>query len=375
MMKKLLLRSAFFLASISHAYAADFTAGGMEPFWSLSLTQYLGDDYEAELSYPNETGVTEIKATVIKHYHKGFITYKGKDSSGKPMSIMAIEKPCVTDGKGDTLSHVVTVNGFEGCGGKVIALVEDDSQEDNTQQDNQQSSQQKLQHHSQPLNPARVKAKQLNTKGFHLYKQGKYKQALPLFQRARRTDTSYVLGHYNFACTASIIARKYRCLSSNTLQDLVTVDNAIQALKKSIQLDPKRKAKSQTDPDLAALRKTYRYYRDILHYSPHNDRQLRNFLRKLDWTQAFGFYPHHGTPANIKFASNTFSTANNSGRKQTGRYTVHGGLITLKLNGRTSTGRLVEDADLGAVLRFSGGGLPFDEFSPQSEFELDNCNN
>ncbi len=364
-MKKLLL-VALLITTFGQLFAKEFTAGGMEPPWSLSLNQQHGKQYRAVLSYPNETGIIKIKAIVTKTYHKDYVTYQGKSSNGKLFSVMTVEKPCVNEGKGDTLSHLVIVNAFEGCGGNVLI-----NSDDNEQVDNNRNSGQLTQE----------KAKQLNTQGFRLYKQGKYQKALLLFYRAIQADNHYALGHYNLACTAAIIARRKQCPEGEKLSELLDLDRILEALKQSIKLDSRRKTKSQTDPDLALVRQTYPYYRDILHYSPNNDRQLRQMLENIHWQQAAGFYPHHGKPARILFAGGSVTTINNKGLHRSGRYSLNNGLITLtftseKYGRQQITGRLMDnDGSFRGVLRFSGAAkanvLPFDEYI--SAFTAPNC--
>ncbi len=370
-MKKILLIALFF-TTFGQSHAKEFTAGGMEPFWSLNLKQQHDNQYQAVLSYPNETGITTIEATVERFDHRDYTTYQGQGSNGKPFSIMTAEKPCVSEGKGDTLSHLVIVNGFEGCGGNVLI-----NSDDNEQADNYRNSGQ-----STHKKTAHEKAKQLNTLGFRLYKQGKYQQALPLFYRASKTDSRYALAQYNLACTAAMIARRNQCFQDEELSHLLALDSITAALKQSIMLDPKRKSKSQTDPDLAQVRQTYPYYRDILHYSPDNDRQLRQMLENINWSQAGGFYPHQGKPARILFDSDSVTTINNKGLQRTGRYSLNNGLITLTFTsenyGRQQiTGRLLDnDGTFRGVLRFSGAAkanvLPFDEYT--TDFTTPNCN-
>ncbi len=131
----------------------------------------------------------------------------------------------------------------------------------------------------------REKAKQLNTQGFRLYKQGKYYQALPLFHRATQADSRYALAQYNFASTASRVLDDFDCKQQELdyLRKLSEPDNIFAALKKATTLDPNRLERSKTDPDLTLVRKSFRYYRDILGYSPKNDSQLKIMLQRIDW--------------------------------------------------------------------------------------------
>ncbi len=331
-MKKLLLNTLL-LVGFTSAYAEDFTAGGFEPSWSLTIKHKTGNTYQATLSRE----LTEVKAVVTRIDRKGYTLFKGQGSDGRPLTIKAIEKSCVNDGKGDISSYTVDVKDrFEGCGD-----------------------------FENPQQSAWAQAKALNAKGYRHYKRGHYKQALLLFQHAREADWNYVLGHYNFACTAAIMMRNNKCITDGDLVDLADVDTVFAALKQSIKLDPKRKAKMQTDPDLSQLRKTYEYYRRVLGYSPNNNRQLKEMLQKLEWTQAHGFYPHHGKPATIRFRGNQVIVTDNRGNQQKGTYTVSNGSIRVTVKGKRLTGKLIADADLGwTLLQFKGKGLPFNDFTP-----------
>ncbi|MDP8176801.1 hypothetical protein QJU83_04500 [Pasteurella skyensis] len=353
-MKKGLL-SILLIASLGQLNAKIFTAFGIEPYWSIDLkSQGNSDIYQATFSHPSEKGIEYIEGRLRKVSSSG-LQFKGATTAGESFIMNVYSERCTDYASDDDYPTRVTVRigdwRFDGC--------------------SRERFEQKK--HRDPVNNARAKARKLNTRGYHLYKQGKYKKALLLFNQARKADNSYDKGHYNFACTASIIAHRNQCLQSEKLQQLVTLDNVLRALKRSIKITPQRKAKSQTDPDLATLRSTYQYYRDILHYSPNNDRQLREMLRKLKWTQAFGFYPHHGVRARIEFDDYYVTTTANSGQQQTGNYQIYNGLITLTFGGKTATGRLVEDSNFGAVLRFTGDGLPFDEFSVSTKFDMLDC--
>lgn len=217
-------------------------------------------------------------------------------------------------------------------------------------------------------------AKKLNARGLQLYQQGQYYQALPLFKQATQADKNHVSGQYNLARTASLVLKRFDCHQDEALLDIANPDTIFTALKQSIKLDPRRKAKSQTDPGLALLRRSYRYYRDILGYSSDNDRQLREMLENIDWTQAAGVYAHHGKPSQLYFRKNSHlvTVINNKGLKKLGRYHLDNGLITLtfytKRYGRQQiTGRLLDsDGIFEGVLHFDGAAtahiLPFDDY-------------
>ncbi len=382
-MKKLLLNTLL-LASFTSAYAADFTAGGDNPPWSLSLTQYIGDEYEAEFSYAHETRKIEIKTSLFKQYHPTFISYVGEASNGDEVSVVAIKKNCVRNGK--TLSHEVIINDhFKGCGGKVVAST---ANRQNTQQ--KQKKAQQTQKKSPPVNPARAKAKQLNTKGYRLYKQGYLCNAIPYFDRARKADRSYVLAHYNLACSASLaLATDCKDMDNGMyeLEQYGNIETIISALKTATKLDPKHKAKSKIDPDLAYARKSYRYWHEILGYSAKNDAQFLTMLKNMEWEDEGGSYyyaGYQGEPAALIFKDNgkvlvrKARPFDNSGYQNpnkeyySGKYRVHNGKVTLTFsrNGRRQVTRgylIGKEEGFHGILLFKGAReaniLPANRFS------------
>ncbi len=375
-MKKLLLNTLL-LAGFTSAYAADFTASGDNPPWSLSLTQYIGDEYEAAFSYVGETGKTEVSATVFKKYHPAFTRYLGKANNGDEISVVVIKKDCVRNGK--TLSHEVIINElFEGCGGKVVASTA-----------NRQTAQQ-AQKKSPPVSPARAKAKRLNTKGYRLYKQGYLCNAIPYFDRARKVDKSYVLAHYNLACSASLaLATDCKDMDNgmNELEQYGDIETIISALKIATKLDPKHKVKSKIDPDLAYARKSYRYWHEILGYSTKNNAQFLTMLKNMEWEDegaSYYYVGYKGEPAALIFKDNgkvlvrkarPFDDSgyqNPNKEYYSGKYRVHNGKVTLTFsrNGRqqVTTGYLIaKEEGFHGILLFKGAReaniLPANRFS------------
>ncbi|MDP8162395.1 hypothetical protein QJU89_02295 [Pasteurella skyensis] len=358
-MRKQLVSILLVLANIGLLQAKEFSGGGMEPFWDVILKHQNDELYQAVLSYPNETGITKVRGIVERYDHKDYSTYNGQGSDGKPLSIMLIEKPCVTEGKGDTLSHLVIVNQrFDGCGGDVL-IDSDEGENDDTENENWQRSQGDFQ-----------KAKKLNTRGFRLYKQRKYYQALPLFLQATKADRHYALGYYNFACTASIVAPTLDCSQDESITSAVSLYDVIQALKKAVSLDPVRRERSKTDPDLALVRKSAQYYREVLGYSPNNNAEFTKILRRSVWRQGDDDYPKDGKPARLFFrANNVVEMRRYRGKDEysgspdriisiTGHYRVHNGAVTITLNDKSTTGRLTSDSDLYFPDAFRQNVLP-----------------
>ncbi len=359
-MRKQLLSLLLVLANIGLLQAKEFSASGMEPFWDLTLKHKQGEQYQAVLSYPNETGATEVTAIVERYDHKDYSTYDGQGSDGKPLSIMLIEKPCVTEGKGDTLSHLVIVGKrFEGCGGDVL-IDSDEVENDGTKNEDALLSPQ----------CALEKAKKLNTLGFDWYKKKKFYQALPYFLQATKTDRQYALGYYNFACTASIVARDLDCSQDNSIIEAVSLSGVIEALKKSASLDPTRRERSKTDPDLVLVRKSAQYYREVLGYSPNNNAEFTKILRQSIWQQTDDGYPKDGKPARLFFkANNVVEMRRYRGEDEytgssdriisiTGHYRVNNGAVTITLNDKSVTGKLISGGELYFPDAFKYNVLP-----------------
>ncbi len=207
-------------------------------------------------------------------------------------------------------------------------------------------------------------AKQLNSQGYHQYKNGNYVQALRLFRRAVKKDENYALAQYNLACTIAIALD--RCLEELADEDeelinSISRDTIFSALKKSIKLDPKRLERSKTDADLVDIRKSYRYNREILGYDKNDDAQLQMILHNVDW-QSTGMRLYHTEPAvrlifhedgrvQVKIANfiegkipENSLPWNHTYRN--GQYRVKDGVITLQFNGKTIQGTLSEDGTL-----------------------------
>ncbi len=229
------------------------------------------------------------------------------------------------------------------------------------------SSHHAISHHTTANHAISHTAKQLNTQGFRQYKQGNHVQALRLFRRAVKADENYALAQYNLACTTAIALD--RCLvgdfeetqDDDELWQFISYNNTFSALKKSIQLDPKRLQRSKTDPDLADIRKSYRYYHEILGYDNHNNQQLTTILQNVDW-QSTGMRLYHTEPyARMIFLKNgqvqiriahliDGEVPKNSlpwyHTYQNGRYKIANGVVTLEIEGQQIKGRIDDEGTL-----------------------------
>jgi tetratricopeptide (TPR) repeat protein len=97
-------------------------------------------------------------------------------------------------------------------------------------------------------------AKELNVEGYELYKANKWKEAADRFKEAFTADPKLAIAHYNFAATI------FRALQDDGCDQLYPLDEALEHLRTSIGLDPKRLARLKEDPDFAEFRHTARYF-------------------------------------------------------------------------------------------------------------------
>ena len=122
-------------------------------------------------------------------------------------------------------------------------------------------------------------AVRLNALGFDHYSAGKYQEALELFDASRLKDPGYAYSSYNYACTAGILIRMYPDQRSRL------APAAYEALAASVRLRSSYRDKMLTDPDLAALRDEYRFYR-IAGFDPAASQDAVYLLQNLRWTAA-----------------------------------------------------------------------------------------
>ncbi len=376
------LLAAILFASFAPLHAENssrekiFTARGMEPFWTLEITPQSDSAYSADFSTSNGAKFTApVTLVPTSRFGETLQMYQGTSPYGEVFSIVASATPCQAESTGDNYSHAVVVTAdklgtYEGCGGKR------QSGDTDTEKKATKSKQIKQKQPIKPVNPAREKAKKLNTQGYRLYKQGKYDKALPLFVRALKADDSYALAQYNLACTAAIGFEKFSC-EQEELFNTANPDTVFKALKQAIKNNPERLVRSQTDPDLANIRKSYRYYREILGYSPSNDKQLQIMLEKVDW-QSTGMRLYHTEPAvRLKFLANgqlrvkiahfiEDEIPENSlpwrYTYQNGRYIVKNGTILLIINGKKISGKLSNEGTLTFTGASDGDLLPADTY-------------
>lgn len=119
-------------------------------------------------------------------------------------------------------------------------------------------------------------ARELNTRGFRLYKQHRYVEALELFKKATLVNPKYALGFYNAASTLGVLHKKSVC-EYDAYKSTIN-----KYLKRSVQLDPRRGIRMRTDSDLDPVHDTFIYQR-LLGLGLDKSADVRKILRRVSW--------------------------------------------------------------------------------------------
>ena len=126
------------------------------------------------------------------------------------------------------------------------------------------------------LSSEREAAIELNNRGFKLYKEGKYEEALDLFKKSFTSDNMYYLAHYNYACTLGVLAKSDEEFGYDHYEEIY---EHLQIVKK---LNPTYVQKIKTDPDLDIIRKDFRYL-ILIGLSPTKTDDVEEILTGLEW--------------------------------------------------------------------------------------------
>lgn len=122
-------------------------------------------------------------------------------------------------------------------------------------------------------------ARELNEKGYELYKEGDYVGALGYFREAIKADPTYALPHYNLACVLGI----FRKMGGEMVcEHDAFKETILDYLEESIRLDPKRLDRAKGDADLDPIKDTIRY-QVLLGLSPTNPEDIEEFLVQVTW--------------------------------------------------------------------------------------------
>ncbi len=197
-------------------------------------------------------------------------------------------------------------------------------------------------------------AKNFNAQGYELYLQGKYEEALPLFEKAFTADPNNSLAHYNYACTLGALMKiDYPTWFSFK-------EAAIEHLKLTVKLDRASITKIKKDKDLEVLHKEFHYYR-VIGLSTDRSDDVREILCSLTWyVHGEGVFAVLGGMQFIKdvnkdntkdgtfkiwFHSSDFFENPDTAKDitYTGKFSVNGNRIEMKLDKPMLRKRSIED--------------------------------
>jgi len=122
-------------------------------------------------------------------------------------------------------------------------------------------------------------ARDLNTQGYRLYKEGRYEEALDYFGRAIEADPAYALAQYNYACTLGVLrdmGPEYVCRYDAYKWRI------LDHLEESVRLDPGRLERMKDDPDLECVHDTFRYQL-LLGLDPTDPEDALLILQRVSW--------------------------------------------------------------------------------------------
>lgn len=188
-------------------------------------------------------------------------------------------------------------------------------------------------------------ARELNSKGYNLYKQAKYEKALEMFKKSYEADDTYYLAHYNFACTLGVLMKKEYEFWYDRKEE------AIEHIKRVVELKPSYVDQIKKDPDLDLLRGRFNYYL-ALGLLPNKTDDVKRILSGLSWyIEGPGIYQYIGGASfaldntfYLWYYSTTFFRDSKSNKLEyRGIYSVNGNRIVLRLNKEMLRKRNIED--------------------------------
>lgn len=94
-------------------------------------------------------------------------------------------------------------------------------------------------------------AAQLNSQGFDLYKKGQFAEAIAKFREATEKDGKHALAHYNLAATLARVRNDGQVCNLEAYRSTIIAE-----LKRSIELDPRRRKRALEDNDFASVHDT-----------------------------------------------------------------------------------------------------------------------
>lgn len=119
-------------------------------------------------------------------------------------------------------------------------------------------------------------SRDLNTKGYELYKNGEYEKALNYFKASIEKGEEYLYGHYNYACTLGVLMKL-------DYPEWYHFRHEIHShLRKVIEIRPEYIDRIKKDKDLDIIRKDFEYFQ-LLGYGTKTDKDIQHLLIELNW--------------------------------------------------------------------------------------------
>lgn len=190
-------------------------------------------------------------------------------------------------------------------------------------------------------------ARKLNSKGFRLYKQGKFQEAIEKFREAVKAGPKYALGHYNLAATMALLRDKKPCEYE--------AGEILEHLAEAVSLDKRRRKRMRKDADFDSVRETFEY-QIINGLSLGKSSHVKKILMTVE--EWYGPSPGvRGPIGTLLFMDNKrvrvgrYVPVDDEGRGgglefKKGTYTVDANMVTIEVGGETYSGMLDEDGSL-----------------------------
>lgn len=192
-------------------------------------------------------------------------------------------------------------------------------------------------------------AKELNTLGFRLYKLGNYGEALDYFKNAIEVNPDYALAHYNLACTLGVLRKQNKECYYEAYRERI-----VHHLSRAVELDPNRRERMKSDPDLEPIHDTVGY-QIMLGKNPNKTKDAISILINVTWySPGLGMY---GPLSGLNFKTGgvvekwTFDIDSQTQGMLKGIYKVDGNKVTITMTNGTEgpstyNGQLEKDGTL-----------------------------
>ena len=211
----------------------------------------------------------------------------------------------------------------------------------------------------------RAESKSLNAKGYGLYKEGQFDEALKMFRLSVKVDPTYGQAHYNIACTLGVIRMKEGPCGLHEIYK----DDILKHLLLTLKYMPSKRSKMLTDPDLRPVHDTFGW-QVILKRSTTNTADVIEILSAISW---YGPSPGaYGPMSGFDFQKNGsvkywFLDINADPVARTyvkGAYKVNENKITITFESKTGNPRTIQGTlSSGGILEFKGKEFPLEKYT------------